>query len=71
MERIVVESSLIHSVGYDPRTATLELQFQDGNIYRYYDVEPETYRDLLEAPSKGHYFNEYVRDAYLFDRQYR
>lgn len=71
MERIVVESSLIHSVGYDPRTTVLELQFQDGNIYRYYDVEPETYQELLEAPSKGHYFNEYIRDAYLFDRQYR
>jgi hypothetical protein len=71
MERTVVESNLIHAVGYDVRTAVLEIQFQDGDIYRYYDVEPETYEELLEAPSKGTYFNDYIRDAYLFDRQYR
>ena len=70
MERIVVESSLIHSVWYDPQSATLEIQFQDGNIYRYDDVEPETYEDLLEAPSKGHYFNEYIRDAYPTRQQW-
>jgi hypothetical protein len=71
MERIVVESSLIHAVGYDLRTRVLEIQFQHGDIYRYFDVEPETYEELLEAPSKGTYFNDYIRDAYQFSRQYR
>jgi hypothetical protein len=66
MEHTVVESSLVHSVGYDPQTAMLEVQLQDGDIYRYYDVEPETYEEFLEAPSKGRYFNDHIRDAYLY-----
>jgi hypothetical protein len=67
MERIVIEdSSLIHAVGYDARRALLEVQFQTGTTYRYFDVEPETYQELLAAESKGQYFNDYIREAYLY-----
>lgn len=66
MERIVVDSSLIHAVGYDERRSLLEIQFQDGAIYRYFEVEPEVYTELLESESKGRYFNDYIKDAYLF-----
>ena len=68
MRHVDVQSTLIHSVRYDPLTGTLEIQFQDGNAYRFYEVEPEVYEELLDAPSKGRYFNDYIRDAYLFTR---
>ena len=68
MRHVDVQSTLIHSVGYDAETGVLEVQFQDGNTYRFYDVEPEVYEEFLDAPSKGQYFNDYIRDAYLFTR---
>ena len=68
MRHVDVQSTLIHSVSYDPLTGTLEVQFQDGNTYRFYEVEPEVYEELLDAPTKGRYFNDYIRDAYLFTR---
>ena len=59
MRHVDVQSTLIHSVSYSEETRVLEIQFQDGNTYRFYEVEPEVYEELLDAPSKGQYFNEY------------
>ena len=42
MERQNVESSLAISVGYDPATSTLEIEFKtSGAVWQYYDV-PES-----------------------------
>lgn len=68
MERVVVESSLLHSVGYDEQTAVLELQHQNGRIYRYFGVDRDVYLELLEAPSPGRYFNDFIKDAYRYER---
>lgn len=64
MQRQFVESSMLRSVGYDRDTQTLEVEFQHGGIYHYFDVEEDTYKELLEAESIGHYFNECIRDQY-------
>jgi hypothetical protein len=53
VEREPVTSSLINSVGYDPSTHTLEVEFQDGDVYRYAGVPEFLYRGLLVTPSKG------------------
>ena len=38
MEREYVESSMITSIGYDPNTSILEIEFKsDGTIWQYYD----------------------------------
>jgi hypothetical protein len=63
-----VESSVIHSVAYDELTRTMEVRFQDGDRYRYFDVEPELIDEFLDAESKGQFFNDYIRDSYLFNR---
>lgn len=66
MRRVDVESDLIHSIAYDEEQRTLDIRFHDSGTYRYYEVEPEVVEELLDAESKGHYFNDFIRDAYLF-----
>lgn len=71
MDRRPVDSRLIRSVGYDPASSILEIEFTDeghGHIYAYYDVPYSTYEELLDAESKGRYFNELIRDLYASKR---
>jgi len=34
MKRAPIESSMIHDVGYDPETQTLEIGFNSGTYYQ-------------------------------------
>ncbi len=71
MDRYPVVSQLIRSVGYDPASSILEVEFTDaghGHIYLYYDVPYSTFEELLHADSKGRYFNELIRDLYASER---
>ena len=56
----------MRSVGYDHANQVLEVEFQSGMIYRYLDIPPGIYKELLEAESKGRYFNSEIRDTYEF-----
>jgi hypothetical protein len=64
MRRRAVQSESLKSVGYDSQTRTLEVEFQDGDVYQYFNVPPVVHRDLLAAPSIGQYFAYYIRNAY-------
>lgn len=71
MKRTEVESSMIHSVGYDPDKRTLEIEFNSGGVYQYFDVPPEEYEDLMQAESHGRYFLANIRDVYNYRRSRR
>lgn len=58
-----VESSVIDAVGY---TRVLEVHFDSGRIYQYYDVPDEVYAGMLAAESKGRYFNAHIRDKFSY-----
>ena len=64
MRRKSVSSSSVASVGYDPRSQTLEIEFHSGSVYDYEEVPPEIYQGLMEAPSKGRYFANEIRGQY-------
>ena len=68
MKRTPVESSLVASAGYAPKTKTLESQFQSDKSYDYYDVPEEVFNKLMEAGSVGSYFNATIRGAFPYDR---
>ncbi len=57
MERIPVASSCVVSVGYDPGTLTLEIEFTSGAVYQYTDVPQEEYDGFVKSESKGMYYN--------------
>ncbi|MGN6744282.1 MAG: KTSC domain-containing protein [Amnibacterium sp.] len=68
MRRYRIDSSAIRSVGYDEASRTLELEFGSGAVYDYDGVPPEEVLALLEAESRGHYFEEHIRGPYPYRR---
>ncbi len=69
MHRTHVNSSAISSVGYDEGASVLEVEFQSGAVYDYFDVPPKVYKDLLKASSKGSFVSRRIRDRYPFVRR--
>ena len=70
MDRQPVESSLIRSIGFDPVSSILEIELvEPRRIYAYYDVPFSVYDELMDAPSKGHYFNEFIRDLHAYEER--
>jgi KTSC domain len=63
MNRIPVSSSNLASIGYDPVTQTLEIEFLHGGIYQYSDVPSSVYNGLIKAESYGYYFDRHVKKA--------
>lgn len=68
MNRQPVQSSSLLSVGYDKDTNTLEIEFRSDGIYQYFNVPEDIYSGLLNAPSKGTYFHEFIRGRYRYKR---
>jgi len=61
-----VHSRLLATMAYDHNQAVLQLEFCDGTVYQYFQVPRQTYQDLLQADSKGTYFNRYVRNVFRY-----
>lgn len=68
MDRDPVSSSNIISAGYDPGSETLEVEFKDRSVYQYYNVNAHLYDQFRTAPSKGQFFNIYIKNAVPFSR---
>lgn len=68
MKRTPVESSMIQDIGYDPETETLEIGFNSGTVYQYFEVEQETYDAFMKADSKGRYFLDSVEPFYVYGK---
>ena len=49
-------------------TQTLEVQFVSGRVYQYYGVPENMHTRLMDAASKGQFFNAYIRNSYPFSR---
>jgi hypothetical protein len=64
MEMKSVKSSNIQSVGYDPATKTLRVEFSSGSTYEYPGVSAETHAGLMKADSCGAYFAKHIRKSY-------
>jgi len=64
MRRTEVESTTLRSAGYAPSQRILELEFTSGAVYQYLEVPAAIYQRLMEADSKGAYFNHEIRDDY-------
>ena len=65
MNRDYVESSMILSMGYDPLTGTVEVEFKPNReIWQYYDVPESTYNDVRFAGSIGSAFHQLIRNQF-------
>jgi hypothetical protein len=68
MKREKVESSNLASVGYDSKKKILEVEFNHGGIYQYFDVPESEYNKLMKASSHGKYFVNNIKDDYEYER---
>jgi KTSC domain len=66
MIRVQVQSSNIRAVGHDPQTLTLEIEFQNGNVYQYFDVPRAIHEELMKAPSHGEFVNRHIKGSYRY-----
>ena len=57
-----VQSTAISDIDYDDRHGKLLVRFNDGDTYVYVGVPGEVHRCFVEAPSKGRYFSEAIRE---------
>jgi hypothetical protein len=66
VKRVPVASEALRSVGYE--AGTLELEFADGDVYRYFDVPEAEYAALMLSESMGRYVVENIREGYRYVR---
>lgn len=68
MHRTQVNSSNIQSIGYDPQSAVLEVEFTSGDIYQYFDIPEYLYQQFLQASSHGQFLNDNIRYNYRYQK---
>jgi hypothetical protein len=61
MRLVRVESTTLSTVAYDEARELLQLGFCSGAVYQYFGVPVAVHQALLDAPSKGRYFNYAIR----------
>lgn len=68
MEMTNVNSSSVAAVGYDESSQTLQVEFNRGTTYQYFDVPEQIFEGLVQADSVGAYLNEQVKGIYRYTR---
>jgi len=66
MKTIAVDSTTLRTVGYDAERQLLQIEFQNRSIYQYFEVPATLYEELMQASSKGAYFNRSIRPRFDF-----
>lgn len=66
MQLTRTNSNEIIYMGYD--NGIMQLQFNDGSLYEYYDVPEEIYTRLWHAPHKRQFLFEYINAHYSYKR---
>ena len=68
MTRDSVNASILQSVGYNEQYETLEVEFQNGAVYQYYNCPKPIYDELMKSASKDQFFNLRIRDRLPYSR---
>lgn len=68
MKRETVSSSNLASIGYDSENEILEIEFNHGGVYQYFNVPEEVYEELMSADSHGRYFSANIRNDYEYQK---
>lgn len=64
-----VNSSNVAYAGYDAKQRRLYIEFLDGSVYEYFDVEPEIWNGLQKADSKGSFLHWFIKiNDYRYDK---
>jgi hypothetical protein len=64
-ERVKLGSAAVAAVRYDEKKRTLDVEFREGDTYRYMHVPEFVYRELLKAESVGAFWNA-IKDQFEY-----
>lgn len=64
MEREYVDSSMIRGIGYDFDSSVLEIEFNNGAVWQYYDFPESEWYEFESSDSKGKYFHREIKNQY-------
>lgn len=65
--KVRLSSAAIAAVKYDESKRTLDVEFREGEIYRYLHVPEFVYRELLQAESAGAFWNA-IKDQFDYEK---
>jgi lysyl-tRNA synthetase class 2 len=65
VNRVKLGSAAIAAVNYDEQKSTLDVEFREGETYRYIRVPEVIYRELLRAESAGKFWNG-IKDQFEY-----
>ncbi|MGQ8707171.1 KTSC domain-containing protein [Serratia sp. TSA_198.1] len=68
MDRQQVMSSNIRSIGYDANDSTLEIEFNNGSVYQYFDIPQNIHSDLINSDSIGGYLAKHIKGHFRYSR---
>ena len=68
MRMVAVESSTLAAVGYDAGRQLLEVEFCSKAVYHYFGVPAAVHESLVNASSKGTFFNGRIRGRFPYRR---
>lgn len=67
-EKLPNESSQIKRFAYNEEAEVLVIEFKNGGVYQYADVDEETVCDFEDAESHGSFFNTEIKGKYTFKK---
>jgi hypothetical protein len=65
MTRTPIKSTMLKSVGHDPKTNTLEVEFaDDGGVYQYKGVNAIKAGTMMADPSPSAFFRKNIKGVH-------
>ncbi len=68
MDRQFIESKMIKSIGYDAQSSTLEIEFNSGAVWQYFDFQESLWYEFENSESKGKFFHREIKNQYSESR---
>lgn len=68
MDMIQVDSSNIAGIGYDESSNTLQVWFNNGTSYQYFDVPERVFEEMKNAESKGKFLASHIKGSFRYSR---
>ena len=62
------DSSNISCLKYDNHSQILEVIFNSGGVYHYFNVPAQVWEDFKRADSKGKYLHEHIKGCYRYSK---
>jgi len=68
MDRKNIDSSMIRGIGYDTDNSTLEIEFNSGAVWQYFDFPESSWYEFDASDSKGKFFLRDIKNQYSESR---